>query len=143
MVTAQKMANDLNKISLEELISSLRSHEIELQADELQRRNKSVALKSNSKKNKAPRAEEESNDSEESSDEDELSLISRRINRLWKHRQSKFKGPRNAKGRFESTSGQKKALDKDEIICYGCKELGNYKNECPELKKLGWDASHG
>src|ERR1044072_9457971 len=34
MVTALKMAKDLNKISLEELISSLRSHEIELQEDE-------------------------------------------------------------------------------------------------------------
>src|ERR1044072_6835349 len=46
MVTALKMAKDLNKISLEELISSLRSHEIELQEDEPQRRNKSVALPS-------------------------------------------------------------------------------------------------
>jgi len=34
MVTALKMAKDLNNISLEELISSLRSHEIELQEDE-------------------------------------------------------------------------------------------------------------
>src|ERR1044072_2521604 len=76
MVTALKVAKDLNLICLEELISSLRSHEIELQADEPQRRNKSVALKSNSKKIKARQAEEESEDSEESYDEDELSLIS-------------------------------------------------------------------
>src|ERR1044072_2577858 len=133
-VTALKLAKDLNKISLEELISSLRSHEIELQEDEPQRRNKSVALKSLSKKAKALQAEEESEASEESSDEDELSLISRRINRLWKHRQSKHKGPRNAKGRFESTSGQKNAADKD-VICFECKELGHYKNECPKLKR--------
>src|ERR1044072_7910202 len=108
MVTALNMAKDLNKISLEELISSLRSHEIELQEDEPRRRVKSVALKSSSRKAKALQAGEESEDSEGSSDEDELSLISRRINHLWKHRQSKFRGPRNAKGRFESTSGQKK-----------------------------------
>src|ERR1044072_8232938 len=111
MVTAFKMAKDLNKISLEELISSLRSHKIELQEDEPRRKVKSVALKSNSRKAKALQAEEESEDSEGSSEEDELSLISRRINRLWKHRQGgRFnKGPRNAKGRFKSTSGQMKS----------------------------------
>src|ERR1044072_1054968 len=53
MVAALKVAKDLHSLSLEELISSLRSHEIELQGDEPQRRNKSVALKSNSKKIKA------------------------------------------------------------------------------------------
>ena len=37
MVTALKLAKDLNKISLEELVSSLRSHEIELEADEPQK----------------------------------------------------------------------------------------------------------
>src|ERR1044072_8040073 len=136
MVTTLKLAKDLNKISLEELISSLKSHEIELQEDEPQRRNKSVALKSHSKKAKALQAEEESEASEESSDEDELSLISRRINRLWKHRQGRrfHKGPRNAKGRFESTSGQKKVADK-EVICFECKEPRHYKNECQKLKK--------
>src|ERR1044072_8057756 len=123
MVTALKMANDLNKISLEELISSLRSHEIELQEDEPRRKVKSMALKSNSRKAKALQAKEESEASEESSEEDELSLISRRINHLWKHRQGRkfHKGPRNAKGRFESTSGQKKATDK-EVTCFECKE---------------------
>src|ERR1044072_9234088 len=137
MVTALKVAKDLNSVSLEELISSLRSHEIELQADEPQRKVRSVALKSNSKKDKALQAEEESKESdEESSDEDELSLISKRINKLWKQRQSKFRGPRKVKGRFESASGQKiKNVDKDNIICYECKEPGHYKNECPKLKR--------
>src|ERR1044072_798017 len=95
MVTALKMAKDLNKIILEELISSLRSHEIELLADEPQRKFKSVALKSSSRKAKALQAGDESEDSEESL-EDELSLISRRINRLWKHRQDRrfSEGPR-------------------------------------------------
>src|ERR1044072_6165684 len=48
MVTALKMAKDLNKISLEELISSLRSHEIELKEDEPRRKVKYVDLKSSS-----------------------------------------------------------------------------------------------
>ena len=135
MVTTVKMAKDLKKISLEELISSLRSHEIEHQEDEPRRTVKSVALKSSSRKAKALQAEEESEDSEGSS-EDELSLISRRINCLWKHRQGRRfnKGLRNGKGRFQSTSGQKKAADK-EVTCYECKEPGHYRNECPKLKK--------
>src|ERR1044072_925742 len=92
-----EVGNGSEQDQLEELISSLRSHEIELKEDEPQRRNKSVALKSYSKKAKAIQAEEESEASEESSDEDELSLISRRINHLWKHRQGRrlHKGPRN------------------------------------------------
>src|ERR1044072_7636078 len=56
MVTALKMAKDLNKIILEELISSLRSHEIELQEDEPRRKVKSVALKSSSRKAKSLQA---------------------------------------------------------------------------------------
>src|SRR5580765_213999 len=67
MVTALKVAKDLNSVSLEELISSLRSHEIELQADEPQRKVRSVALKSNFKKDKALQAEEESEESDEES----------------------------------------------------------------------------
>ena len=136
MVTALKVAKDLNSISLEELISSLRSHEIELLADEPQRKFKSVALRSSSKKDKVLQAEEESEESdEESSDEDELSLISKRLNKLWKQRQSKFRKSRRTKGRFESASGQKKNVDKDNVICYECKEPGHYRNECPKLKK--------
>src|ERR1044072_8715215 len=138
MVTALKIAKDLNSISLEELISSLRSHEIELQEDEPRRKVKSVALKSSSRKAKASQAKEESEDSDGSSEEDELSLISRRINRMWKHRQSRrfSNGPRNAKGRFESTSSHKNVADR-EVICFECNEPGHYKSECPKLKKDG------
>jgi len=44
MVTALKLAKDLNKVTLEELISSLRSHEIELNEDEPQKKNKSLTF---------------------------------------------------------------------------------------------------
>src|ERR1044072_6054850 len=136
MVTALKMAKDLNKISLEELISSLRSHELELQEDEPQKKIKSVALKSNLRKAKAPQAEKESEDSGENSEEDELSLISRRINHLWKLRQRRRpqERPINSKGRMDSVTGQKKAADND-VTCFECKKSWHYRNECPELQK--------
>src|SRR3954471_12583550 len=50
MVTAFKIAKNLNEVSLEELISALRSHEIELDANEPQKKGKSISLKSLNKK---------------------------------------------------------------------------------------------
>ena len=49
MVIALKLAKDMNKISLEELLISLRSHKIELEKDEPQKQGKPLALKSNRK----------------------------------------------------------------------------------------------
>ena len=87
MVTTLKLSKDLNNINLEELASSLRSHEIELEEDEPQKKIKSVALKSiserrKSDRNKAFQAEEEDIDDSEkddSDDEEELSLLTRRV----------------------------------------------------------------
>lgn len=45
MITILKLAKDLNNISLAELISSLRSHEIDLEQDEPCKEGKFVALK--------------------------------------------------------------------------------------------------
>ena len=50
MVKAFKVYKDMNEISLEELISALRSHEIELDEFEPQKKGKSIALKSTKKK---------------------------------------------------------------------------------------------
>ena len=91
MVTTLKLYKDLNSITLEELINSLRSHEIKLEDDEPQKINKYVALKSKIEsltleKNKAFQAEnfEESDDeySDDDDDDDEFSLLSRRVKQL-------------------------------------------------------------
>lgn len=90
MVSALKLSKDLNNISLEELLSSLRSCEIEIEEDEPQNKSKSVALKSRSyrrkpERNKAFQAKEEDDDDskkEDSDDEEESSLLSRRIKQL-------------------------------------------------------------
>ncbi len=35
------------------------------------------------------------------------------------------------KGKF----GKNKMVDMENIECYGCQEYGNYKKNCPKLKK--------
>ena len=141
MVTALKLSKDLNNISLEELVSSLRSHEIELEEDEPQKRNKSVALKSRPERRKSDRtkalqaetADTDDSEPEDSDDEEELSLLTRRVKQLWKRRNNNnFRRSRPRRDRAESTSKGKPNKD---ITCFECKETGHYRNECPKLKK--------
>ena len=103
MVTALKLSKDLNSISLEELVSSLRSHEIELEEDEPQKKVKSIALRSKPERSKPERSKathtKEDSDCEDSDDEDELSLLTRRVRQLWRNRQNNFRGSRNRGGR--------------------------------------------
>ena len=82
MVTTFKVSKDLNNVSLEELISTLRSHEIELDEHEPQKKGKSLALKWIKKFDTNAFQAEEKNSEESASEEDELSLLSRRINHL-------------------------------------------------------------
>ncbi|XP_050889632.1 uncharacterized protein LOC127094916 [Lathyrus oleraceus] len=139
MVTTLKLSKDLNNISLEELINSLRSHEIELEEDEPRKKRKSIALKSRSERrkverNKAIQAEEEEEDDYEnvdSDDDDELSLLSRRIKQLCRKINNNFRRPRQKGDRPDSTS---RGRPNKEVTCYECKETGHYRNECPKLK---------
>ncbi|MCI56059.1 hypothetical protein A2U01_0077310, partial [Trifolium medium] len=80
MVTALKISRDLNSTTLEELISSLKSHEIELEADEPRKKAKFVALKSSVEPEKVhiPPSDVDELCSEDVEDE-EVSLLSRRI----------------------------------------------------------------
>ena len=82
MVTTLKLSKDLNNTSLEELVSSLRSHEIEVEKDEPKRKRKYIALKSSgrSEKTTSLQAEIGEESEEESEEKDELSLLSRHVN---------------------------------------------------------------
>src|SRR3954468_22324474 len=136
MVTAFKIAKNLNEVSLEELISALRSHEIELDANEPQKKGESIALKSNIKKcTNAFQAREEDPEESESEEEDELSLISRRLNQLWKNKQRKFRGVRSSKKFERGESSDDRRSDKKKVMCYECNEPGHFRNECPKLQK--------
>lgn len=117
MVTALKASNNMKKTTLEELVSSLRSHEIELEEDEPQRRKTFVALKSktNAFQAKAEESEEKFND------EDEFSLLFRRVNHLWKKKQSNFRGYRK-EGRSESNSEHHKSGIDTEGAYFECRK---------------------
>lgn len=84
MVIALKISRDLNNTTLEELVISLRSYEIDLEEDEPKGKVKYMALMSmvKSEKTKALQAEEDADSEEESKEEDELSLLSKRVNQL-------------------------------------------------------------
>ena len=63
-------------------------------------------------------------------EEDELYLLTRRVNRLWKRNQgNRFRSSRRTGGRFESTFGQRKSSGNG-VICYECNKPGHYKNDC-------------
>ena len=122
MVSTFKLAKDLNNTSLEKSVSCLSSRDIELEQDKPP---KTRSLKA-----------EEIEDFEEDYDEDEneLLLLSKRVNQLWKKRQgNKFKGVRRTGGRFESISAQKKSGGSKKVTCYEYKEPSHYKNDCPKL----------
>ncbi|KAK2435510.1 gag-protease polyprotein [Trifolium repens] len=139
-VTAIQEAKDLDKLGLEELISSLMSHEIELSSDEPQKKLKSVALPSISVSSKALKAkvveseaEESSIDNqEEGSDDDFFALLSKYFQK-WSLRKGKnFQG--RGSGSRNNTSKEKKDDTKN---CFNCHKPGHFMADCPELNSKG------
>ena len=117
-VTVIEESKDLERYDLEELIGSLMTHEIHIQS--LQNkdafRKKSLALKAVEEN---PKDEESSRSScEESSDEDELVMLSKRIQKIMKMRKNGKKPTRNNK----------------KHVYYSCGKIGHYKADCFKKK---------
>ena len=136
-VTVIQEAKDLNVLSLDALIRSLKTHEIEPNegAEESNRRGKSIALKSTQRKSsssKAMKAVEESEDEDESSDDDddendEIAHLAERISKAWIKRK-KNKG-------FVLKKNKKGKAKQNEVICFECKESGHVRSKCSRPKK--------
>ena len=97
-VTAIHEAKDLNVLSLDALIGSLKAHEIELNevSDETTKKGKSIALKSIQKRTQSSKAmkvlEEAEGDEEDSSssdDDDKIAHFARKISKAWIKRKKK------------------------------------------------------
>jgi len=129
-VTAIEEAKDLNTLSVEDLISSLKCHDIGLNEHEPIKKPKSIALKSRGKSSKALKAlESEEESTSEDSDEDpetvqKMAMLSNKLQYLAK---------KNKK--FLSRSSSHKSSRREEKGCFNCKKTGHFITECPDLQK--------
>ena len=109
-------------ITVDELVGTLITHEqilAQLDKEENKTKNeKPIALKA---------IASDSSEQESGSDEEEISLLTRRFHKFLKKKKRNFE-PRRNKNQKENTSKS------SEIICYDCKKLGHIKWECPTLK---------
>ncbi|KAK2398040.1 putative mitochondrial protein [Trifolium repens] len=136
-VTAFQESKDLDTVSLESLISSLKSHEMELMTDESTKKMKGIALssKSSSKALKAKIIESEDEASEEgqedgSDDEEEMVLMAAKVSQ-WAKRSKKYTGKFGGSSKRLSTAKDKK---EDQNKCFKCNKPGHFIADCPENK---------
>jgi len=83
-VTTIEEVRDMNKLSIEDLISSLKCYELRLNRDEHVKKSKSITLKSKEKSSKALKADEFEDESpnggfEEDPEDEEMVMLSKRI----------------------------------------------------------------
>ena len=124
-LTAIEEAKDLDVLSLDALIGSLNTREVELNeaTKESTRKGKSIALKSTQKRTSSSKAmkvieesEKDEEDSSDNEDNDEIAYLARRISKAWMS--IKKKGPIMKKDK-------KGKAKQDEVICFECKEPGH------------------
>jgi hypothetical protein len=131
MVTAITQTKDLKILPIEDLIGSLRAHEVVLQGDKPLKKDKTIALKASQKEiNNTCSLEVETKDTDSTHEEaeSELAFISSKIQRMLRRRDQIRKnfsiGKDNSKNDF----------DKSQVTCFGCNKPGHYKSECPLSK---------
>jgi len=126
-VTAIEEAKDLNALSAEDLVSSLKVHEISLNEHEPAKKSKSIALPSKGKSPKALKvieSEDESPDGD--SDEDPTEKMAMLSNKL------EYLARKNRK--FLSKRGVYISFKKeDHKGCFNCKKPGHFIDDCPDL----------
>jgi len=134
MVTAITQAKDLNVLALEDLIGTLRAHEVLLQEDKSNKKGKMIALKAseNNLDESSSQVEEKETEEEQmiqEEAEDELALITKKVQRMIRRRDQ-------IKRYFPTRrDNSKREVDKRQVTCYRCNNKGHYKNECPLNKK--------
>ncbi|GAV58190.1 zf-CCHC domain-containing protein/UBN2 domain-containing protein [Cephalotus follicularis] len=116
-VTAIAEAKDLSTLPLEQLLGSLMTHETTMKNHEhvKVKKKKTIALRASRKES-------------ESDEDDDIVLISKQFKKFLKSHKGK-------KAFKKKLSQQEELSKKEEPTCYECKNLGHFKNECPNLKK--------
>ena len=125
-------------LSLDVLIRSLKTHEIELNeaSKESNRKGKSIALKSTQRKSSSSKAmkasketdeEEEPSNDEDDEEKDEITHLAKKISNAWiRMKKRKASLPKIIK---------REKPKQNEITCYECMELGNLRSKYPKIKK--------
>jgi len=128
-VIAIEEAKDLNTLSVEYLVSSLKVHEIGLNEHEPAKKVKSFSLPSKGKSSKAFKVIESEDESPYGdSDEDPTEKMAMLSNKL------EYLAKKNMK--FLSKKGSYKSFKKeDQKGCFNCKKPGHFIAECPDLQK--------
>jgi len=128
-VTTIEEAKDLNTLSVEDLVSSLKFHEISLDEHERAKKSKSIALPSKGKSSKDLKvieSEEEPPDGDSEEDPAEMmAMLSNRLQYLAK-KNKKFLSRR---------SGYKGSRKEDQKGCFNCKKPVHFIADCPDLQK--------
>ena len=129
-VVAIREAKDLNKISFDEICGSLFTYEQEVnqideeEKKELVKKKKGIALKTSS------RSEELYKDSYEDEDA-EMAMLARRYKKFAFQRDQRMR-----KKSFRRDWFRNEPSRNNQITCYGCKQPGHLRSECP-LNKEG------
>ncbi|XP_057450566.1 uncharacterized protein LOC130742474 [Lotus japonicus] len=142
-LTAIQEAKDLSTLRLEDLLGSLKVHEIELAHDEGLKKQKNIAFKANSSKVIQTKEQSEEEESSKEMSDDEQALFNRKFKRMW-IKQQKGKGTSRKNNKRDSSlkknpfthkSEGGSNLDKSNITCFECKKPGHIKPDCPKLAK--------
>jgi len=128
-VTAIEEAKDLNTLSVEDRVSSLKVHEIGLNEHEPAKKVKSIALPSRGKSSKALKVVESEDESPDGdSDEDPTEKMAMLFNKL------EYLARKNRKF-LSKKGGYKSSKKEDQKGCFNCKKTRHFIDECPDLQK--------
>jgi hypothetical protein len=128
-VTAIEEAKDLNTLSVKDLVSSVKVHEISLNEHEHAKKSKSIALPSKGKSSKAFKVIEFDDESPDGdSDEDPTEKMVMLSNKL------EYLARKNRKF-LSKRGGYKSSKKEDQKGCFNCKKPGHFIADCPDLQK--------
>ena len=128
-VTAIEEAKDLNTLSVEDLVSSLKVHKMSLNEHESSKKNKSIVLPSKGKSSKAFKvieSEEESPDGDSNEDPTKkMVMLSNKFQYLAK-KNRKF---------LSKKGGYRSSKKEDQKGCFNCKKPEHFIVDYPDLQK--------
>ena len=125
-VAAIQEGRDLNTITYDDLRGNLITYETTFlnKVHDENRKKKGMALKATSSYHS-----KEGDEESQMNEDEEIAFLTKRLYTL---QRKKSQATRRHKVKKDQPNEE---LNKDQVICYGCKEPGHYKSECPHILK--------